>query len=180
MPGTVNIFLIGPMGVGKTTIGRKLAKALKLEFVDSDHEIEQLTGADIPWIFDIEGEVGFRKRERAVINDLTRREGIVLATGGGVVLDKRNRSRLAERGIVIYLRADIDRLLARTARDTSRPLLRTDDPRGRLEEIMKLRDPLYREIADEVISTDKCTVPVVVRTIQSKLETLAEKKRLNV
>lgn len=167
------------MGVGKTTIGRKLAKALKLEFVDSDQEIELRTGADIPWIFDIEGEAGFRKREREVIRDLTRRDGIVLATGGGAVLDKRNRRRLAEHGIVVYLRADIERLLARTARDKSRPLLRTDDPRARLEDIMKLRDPLYREIADEIISTDKCTVPEAVRIIQSRLEALSEKKRLN-
>jgi shikimate kinase len=171
-----NIFLVGPMGAGKTTIGRKLANALKLRFVDSDHAIEQRTGADIPWIFDIEGEAGFRRRERVVIDELTKEAGIVLATGGGAVLDKKTRKRLAERGVVIYLCADIDRLLERTARDRSRPLLQTDDPRHSMEELMKARDPLYREIADDIIMTDKCTAPQAVRRIQRELNSLAEKK----
>ena len=175
-PGS--FFLVGPMGAGKSTIGRQLARALGLEFIDSDREIEIRTGVDIPLIFELEGETGFRRREHQVIELLTARKGIVLATGGGAVLDKKTRKRLAERGIVIYLCADIDRLLERTARDRGRPLLQTDDPRHRMEELMKIRDPLYREIADDIIMTDKCTASQAVRRIQRDLELLNEKKPL--
>ncbi|MES2918033.1 MAG: shikimate kinase AroK [Pseudomonadota bacterium] len=148
-----NVYLIGPMGAGKTTIGRQLSELLRLEFVDSDHEIEARTGANIPWIFDVEGEGGFRAREESVIDDLTRREGIVLATGGGVVMRESNRRALHERGTVVYLLTPVALQLERTARDRNRPLLRTADPRARLTELMELRDPLYREAAHVIIPT---------------------------
>lgn len=166
-----NVFLIGPMGAGKTTIGRQVARALKLAFVDSDHEIERRTGADIPWIFDIEGEEGFRRRERAVIEDLCRQRDQVVATGGGAVLDPRNRADLARNGTVVYLSASVDRIVARTARSQHRPLLRTDDPRARIEALMAEREPLYREIADIVVDTERRgvrgTVSQIVRQIRA-------------
>ena len=176
MKTPVNIFLIGLMGTGKTTIGRQLAKSLKLSFVDSDHEIESRTGANIPWIFDIEGEKGFRKRERTVIDELTRREGIVLATGGGAVLDKRNRTNLVERGMVVYLYTSIEHLLKRTAKDRNRPLLQTDNPRARLEELLAGRDPLYREIADLVIETDNRNIQSTVRAILNGIKKITGNK----
>lgn len=153
------------MGAGKTTIGRQLADLLGWTFVDSDHEIEARTGADIPWIFDIEGETGFRLREAAVIDDLTQREHIVLATGGGAVLRPDNRRHLHERGTVVYLETSVDRSLERTARDTHRPLLQTEDPRARLTELLRQRDPLYREIAHHVIATDRGPVRQVARQL---------------
>jgi shikimate kinase len=164
-----NVFLIGPMGSGKTTIGRHLAKALKLEFVDSDHAIEQRTGADIPWIFDIEGEQGFRRRERAVIEELTRRHGIVLATGGGAVIDPLNRADLAAHGVVVFLSASVDKILSRTAKSQNRPLLQTEDPRSRVEELLTARDPLYREIADIIVETDKRGVKSTVDLILQQI-----------
>jgi shikimate kinase len=164
-----NVFLIGPMGSGKTTIGRHLAKTLKLEFIDSDHAIEQRTGADIPWIFDIEGEQGFRKRERAVIEELTRRHGIVLATGGGAVIDPLNRADLAAYGVVVFLQASVDKILSRTAKSQSRPLLRTDNPRARVEELLAARDLFYREIADIIVDTDKRGVKSTVNFILEHL-----------
>ena len=148
------VFLVGPMGAGKTTIGRLLAQALELEFLDSDQEIEERTGADIPWIFDVEGEDGFRDRESKVIEELTQRDGILLATGGGAVLRPENREALAGRGTVIYLHASLAQQVARTARDRQRPLLQVEDPEARLRELMAQRDPLYREIADHVVETD--------------------------
>jgi len=170
MKTPVNFFLVGLMGAGKTTIGRQLAKSLKLSFVDSDHEIESRTGANIPWIFDIEGEKGFRKRERDVIDELTRQQGIVLATGGGAVLDKRNRACLSERGVVVYLHTSIDKLLKRTAKDRNRPLLQTEDPHARLEALLAERDPLYREIADLVVETDNRNIQATVRAIISGIK----------
>ncbi len=161
----MKVFLIGPMGAGKTTIGRQLAAALHLEFVDSDHEIETRTGVSIPTIFDIEGEEGFRKREAVVIDDLTQRDGIVLATGGGAVLDDDNRRHLSARGLVIYLYATVDRLLDRTHRDKNRPLLQTDDPRGRISELLAIRDPLYRQIADIVYDTGADSVGQAARDL---------------
>lgn len=148
-----NVYLIGPMGAGKTTIGRQLSELLRLEFVDSDHEIEARTGANIPWIFDVEGEAGFRAREESVIDDLTRRTDIVLATGGGVVMREANRRALHDRGTVVYLLTPVAVQLERTARDRNRPLLRTADPRGRLTELMEQRDPLYRETAHIIMPT---------------------------
>lgn len=165
-----NIFLIGPMGVGKTTIGRQLATRLGLEFLDSDHEIEDRTGADIPWIFDVEGEAGFRHREREMIDELSARRGVVLATGGGAVLDPLNRSRLRDRGTVIYLQAPLDSLLERTARDRKRPLLQTEDPRRKLAQILAEREPLYREAADFVVSTDHRPVRRVIGEIVECLD----------
>lgn len=151
---SASLFLVGPMGAGKSTIGRLLAQSLMRPFVDSDKEIETRTGASIPLIFEKEGEAGFRLRERQVIEDLTTREGIVLATGGGAVLAPENRTWLSTRGFVVYLETSVDEQLRRTARDSNRPLLQTADPRARLTELLQIRDPLYREIADFVVHTD--------------------------
>lgn len=149
-----NIFLVGPMGAGKSTIGRHLAQQLHMEFVDSDTVIEERTGADISWVFDVEGEEGFRKREEAVLEDLTQEQGIVLATGGGSVKSKENRNRLSARGVVVYLETTIEKQLARTNRDKKRPLLQTDNPREVLEQLAEERNPLYEEVADYTVRTD--------------------------
>jgi shikimate kinase len=160
-----NIFLVGPMGAGKTTIGKQLARTLGRSFFDSDQEIRNRTGADIPLIFELEGEAGFRQREKAVIDELTQKHLIILGTGGGAVLDPENRRHLSERGFVIYLSAPIQLLLNRTAHDKSRPLLQTENPRKRLEEILNERDPLYREVADYVVTTDNRPARTVVKAI---------------
>jgi shikimate kinase len=167
-PGS--LFLTGPMGAGKSTIGRQLSRQLRMTFYDSDREVENRTGVDIPLIFELEGEQGFRKRERLVIDELTALPNIVLATGGGAILDADNRKHLAERGLVIYLHASVNQQLARTKHDRNRPLLQTDNPRQRLDDLMKLRDPLYREIADLVIDTDGKRVMAVVNQIIRKLK----------
>ncbi|MGB7931911.1 MAG: shikimate kinase AroK [Gammaproteobacteria bacterium] len=167
-PGS--LFLTGPMGAGKSTIGRQLSRQLRITFYDSDREIEKRTGVDIPLIFELEGEQGFRKRERLVIDELTSLPDIVLATGGGAILDADNRKHLAERGLVIYLHASVNQQLARTKHDRNRPLLQTDNPRQRLDDLMQLRDPLYREIADLVIDTDGKRVMAVVNQIIRKLK----------
>lgn len=153
------------MGAGKSTIGRQLAQALHYEFVDSDHEIEARTGADIPWIFDVEGEEGFRRREETVIDELTQRDGIVLATGGGAVMRESNRRVISARGIVVYLKTSIEQQLARTAKDRKRPLLQHAEPRKVLTELMKVRDPLYMEIADHMVDTDASNIKDVAGTI---------------
>ncbi|MDN4059642.1 bifunctional shikimate kinase/3-dehydroquinate synthase AroKB [Massilia sp. YIM B02769] len=168
-----NIFLVGLMGSGKTTIGRLLARRLGRRFVDSDHAIEARTGASIPWIFEIEGEASFRRREAEMIRELTGQEGIVLATGGGAVLDPASRALLAERGTVIYLRAGIGSILQRTSHDKNRPLLQTADPRRKLEQLLAQREPLYREIADLVIDTGRPNVQSMVQTILEQLDALA-------
>jgi shikimate kinase len=157
------------MGAGKSTIGRQLSKRLSKEFHDSDHEIEARTGVDIPLIFELEGEAGFRKREQAIIEELTRIPDIILATGGGAILDPENRRHLSARGRVIYLHATVNQQLKRTRRDRNRPLLQTADPRAKLEELMAIRDPLYREIADVIIETDGKRVRDVVRQIIQQL-----------
>nr|WP_206609537.1 shikimate kinase AroK [Thiohalobacter thiocyanaticus] len=168
MPG--NLFLVGPMGAGKSTIGRQLARSLHRDFHDSDREIELRTGVDIPFIFEKEGEEGFRRREAEVIDDLTRMQDIVLATGGGAVTREINRRHLAERGTVIYLHTSVDQQLARTARDRNRPLLQTENPRARLETLMAEREPRYRELASLVIETDGRSVKDVVREIVQRLD----------
>jgi shikimate kinase len=164
-----NIFLIGPMGTGKSTIGRQIASLLRLNFVDSDHEIQSRTGVDIPTIFDFEGEEGFRRREKAVIDELTRKEGQVLATGGGSVLDPENRRNLSSRGLVIYLYCGVDQQYQRTMRDRNRPLLQTDDPLDRLRALMDERDPLYRNTADLVITTENRSASSVAKEIVRRL-----------
>ncbi len=168
MPG--NLFLTGPMGAGKSTIGRQLSRQLKMPFHDSDQEIEQRTGVDIPLIFELEGEAGFRKRESAVIDELTLLQGIILATGGGAILDPQNREHLTSRGTVVYLHASVSQQLKRTGRDRNRPLLQTADPRKKLEELMSIREPLYRATADIVINTDGMRVMDVVRQIIRQLD----------
>ncbi|NQZ23425.1 MAG: shikimate kinase AroK [Colwellia sp.] len=166
-----NIFLIGPMGAGKSTIGRELADRLHLEFFDSDQEIERRTGADIAWVFDLEGEEGFRKREEGVIEDLSEKQGIVLATGGGSVISKQVRNRLSARGIVVYLETTIDKQVARTQRDRRRPLLQTsEEPRTVLENLAVERNPLYEEIADVIVKTDDQSAKVVAHKIVERLD----------
>ncbi|OJF70222.1 shikimate kinase I [Alteromonas sp. V450] len=164
-----NIFLVGPMGAGKSTIGRHLADELHLDFFDSDQEIERRTGADIAWIFDLEGEDGFRKREEQVINDLTDKQGIVLATGGGSIVTKAVRNRLSARGIVVYLQTTIDKQVARTQRDKRRPLLQNEDPEKVLRELAEMRNPLYEEVADYVVDTDDQSARAVASQIISKI-----------
>jgi len=164
-----NLFLIGPMGAGKSAVGRQLARLLHLEFVDSDEEIELRTGVDIPFIFEKEGEAGFRKREMKVIDDLSQKDGIVLATGGGAVMDPQNRNHLGARGFVIYLHTSVDQQLSRTRKGRNRPLLANDDPRAILEALMATREPLYREIADLTVETDGRKVRAVANEILERL-----------
>jgi 3-dehydroquinate synthase len=165
-----NIFLVGLMGAGKTTIGRALAKRLNKTFIDSDHEIEARTGASIPLIFEIEGEASFRHRESEVIRDLTAQTNIVLATGGGAILKPENRALLKSRGRVVYLRTSINSILQRTGHDRNRPLLQTADPRAKLEQLSREREPLYMEVADFVVETGRPNVQLLVNTIIAQLE----------
>ncbi len=169
MPSLHKVFLVGPMGAGKTTIGKYLAQHLKLDFADTDTEIEARTGADIPWIFDVEGEEGFRDREQQVVEEMTRWDDLVLATGGGVVLRPQNRSALAGRGFVVYLYATVDEQVRRTRRDRRRPLLQTGEPEEVLRDLMAVRDPLYREIADHIIETDQCSPRTVAQRLVKEL-----------
>jgi len=164
-----NLFLIGPMGAGKSAVGRQLARLLHLDFFDSDEEIENRTGVDIPFIFEKEGEEGFRKREVKVIDELSQRQGIVLATGGGAVLDANSRSHLGGRGYVIYLHTTVAQQIERTQRGRNRPLLDSEDKEIVLAELMTARDPLYREIADLVIETDGRRVREVAQEIRDTL-----------
>lgn len=148
-----NVFLVGPMGAGKTTIGKLLAKAMGIKFFDSDKEIEQRTGVSIPMIFEYEGEPGFRKREAEILDDLTNLSPIILATGGGSVILPENRQTLRQRGFVVYLQCPVDKQLERTQKDANRPLLNTEDPRARLDELLKAREPSYHAIADFTVNT---------------------------
>ena len=173
MSSVDNIFLIGLMGAGKTTIGRVLARERHLAFVDSDHEIVARCGVPIPTIFEIEGEAGFRRRESAMIDELTQRHGIVLATGGGAVLDPVNRQRLKARGTVVYLRAQPQELWLRTRRDRNRPLLATGDPLKKLTELYAVRHPLYLETAHIVLDTGRQSVASLVARLQRLLDEFA-------
>ena len=168
-----NIFLVGPMGAGKSTIGRQLAQQLNMDFVDSDAVIEERAGADISWIFDLEGEEGFRKREERIINELTQLQGVVLSTGGGAVMSKENRNYLSARGIVIYLETSVDKQYQRTQRDKKRPLLQgTDNPRQVLEDLAKVRNPLYEQIADITLPIDEQNAKVMVNQIVDLIDNL--------
>ena len=164
-----NIFLVGPMGAGKTTIGRLLAEQLDRSFYDSDQVIEERAGANVSWIFDVEGEAGFRARETGVITDLAGMENIVMATGGGAILAEPNRRALKEGGIVVYLMATVAQQLERTKRDQKRPLLQVPDPRGKLNALMEVREPLYREIADVSIMTSRRSPRAVTAEILKAL-----------
>jgi shikimate kinase len=170
MTEAANVYMVGMMGAGKTTVGRMLARKLRLRFVDSDHEVEARCGVSVPVIFDLEGEAGFRAREAQVIADLTASKGIVLATGGGVVLNEQNRERLAQSGTVIYLRARPEDLYRRVRGDRNRPLLATPDPLGRLRELYAQRDPLYQSIAHITVDTGSQGIAVLVRALLGKLE----------
>ena len=150
-----NIYLVGPMGAGKTTVGRHLADLLGRDFLDSDHEIERKTGATIPWIFEKEGERGFRSRETIVIDDITSKKNLVVATGGGAVTQEMNREYLKHRGIVIYLYTPVEIQLQRTYRDKNRPLLQVENPEQKLRELLQVRDPLYRNVAHYIIETNQ-------------------------
>lgn len=165
-----NVFLVGLMGAGKTTVGRILARRLRLRFYDSDQEVERRCGVKIPVIFEIEGEAGFRAREQQALAELTTLRGIVLATGGGAVLSQENRERLAAGGTVIYLNARPEDLYARVRNDRNRPLLATADPLARLRELHRERDPLYRAIADVVVDTGRQSVTALARGLLDKLE----------
>lgn len=164
-----NLFLIGPMGAGKSAVGRQLAKALHMSFFDSDDEIEARTGVDIPFIFEKEGEAGFRKREARVIDDLSAKDGIVLATGGGAIMDAKNRSHLGARGFVVYLYTSVEHQVRRTLKGRERPMLANGDSREILEQLMNVRDPLYREIADLIVATDGRKVKAVADEILDKM-----------
>lgn len=167
-----NIFLVGPMGAGKSTIGRQLARALKRPFFDSDKEIEKRTGVSISWIFEMEGEAGFREREQTVIEELTARKNIILATGGGAILAEENRRALRARGHVVYLSGTVDQLYRRTAKDKSRPLLQNGDRRQQIKTLLEHRDPLYREIADVIIKSGDHSVQQTVNDLVKQLNKL--------
>jgi len=160
------------MGAGKTTIGRLLAKALAMPFYDSDKAIEESTGVDIPTIFEFEGEEGFRDREQKMIRQLTKQEGIVMATGGGVILREENRKLLKENGFVVYLKCPVERILERTRRDTQRPLLRTDNPRAKIESLFAQREPLYLACADYQVDTGSIPSKIVVKQILDKFRSV--------
>ena len=166
-----NIFLIGLMGTGKTTVGRQLARKLKMDFYDSDRVIEERTGVDIPLIFEKEGEAGFRKREVDIIDELTQKQGIILATGGGAILDTENRNHLINRGTVFYLKSNLKTLIERTSKDKNRPLLQTDEPvEAILKRLLEERGPLYEETADYIIETANNSIHNVIQAIIKSLD----------
>lgn len=173
MAANPNIYLVGPMGAGKTTIGRRIAEIKGMSFVDSDHEVEKRTGVDISFIFDMEGEDGFRKREREMIAELSEQPNTVMATGGGAVLDKATRDLLSARGVVVYLETSLEQQLARTRKSNNRPLLEgSDDVEATLSNLMEERDPLYRSIADIVVVTGEQQARRLAREIVEQLESI--------
>ena len=159
------IVLIGPMGVGKTTIGRMLAKQLDFDFIDTDQRLEKITGASISWIFDIEGEAGFRKRETATLKEMVALNSIVLATGGGIVIEEENRELLASRGTVFYLHTPLNTQVERTAKDKDRPLLKDQDPEKVLADLQKSRQSLYEDVSDHIINTENKSGSMVANEI---------------
>ncbi len=161
-----NIFFVGLMGAGKTTVGKHLAKSLEMDFYDTDFEIEKRSGVRVSTIFEMEGESGFRKREAAMIDELTQKQNIVLATGGGAVISPENRQLLASRGMVIYLRANVHDLLMRTRFDRNRPLLQNTNAQAKLEQLFQERDPLYREVAHLIVDTGNQPVANIVHKIE--------------
>lgn len=163
------VVLVGPMGAGKSTIGRLLARELGYRFLDSDRIIEERCGANIPWIFDVEGEDGFRQRETAMLDELSNETGTVLATGGGAVMRAENRGLLKKNSVVIYLKTSIDQQVERTRKDRNRPLLQNDDPEGVLRRLFAIRDPLYTELADIVMFTDRKSPRLVVRQLVNRI-----------
>lgn len=167
-----NIFLVGMMGAGKTTVGKLLARQLDKTFIDCDEEIQRRTGVSVTHIFDVEGEAGFRKREAAVIHDLVQHNNLILATGGGAVLIESNRAELSHNGIVVYLKGSVHDLWQRTRHDRNRPLLQTADPLGRLKALYKQRDPLYTELADLIVHSGKQSAQNLVLKLQQQLELL--------
>ncbi|WP_276317498.1 shikimate kinase AroK [Neptunomonas marina] len=166
----MNIILVGPMGAGKSTIGRLLSHELKLAFTDVDREVEERAGANIPWIFDVEGEEGFRQREAQVIDELTLQDGLVIATGGGAVIRAENRACLQSRGTVIYLMTSVEQQLERTAKDKNRPLLQADNPKHVLEQLIEKREPFYLSTSDIVVKTDRRHPKNVVNEIIRQLK----------
>lgn len=170
MSALQKVVLVGPMGAGKSTIGRLLASLLSLPFRDSDHVVEEKSGADIPWIFDVEGEDGFRDRETAALKELMSEEHLVLATGGGIVLREENRALLKLADAVVFLTADPDHLVQRTYKDKKRPLLQVDNPRHKILSLLKERDPLYREVATHIVMTDTRSPKSVAQGIVSDLD----------
>lgn len=164
-----SVFLVGPMGAGKTTVGRRLAQSLGLDFVDSDEEIERRTGTTIPIIFEIEGEAGFRRREHKVLAELTARPGLVLATGGGAVLLPENRELLRSRGTVVYLRTSVSEQMRRTRSSTQRPLLATPNPEQRLRQLALEREPLYEAVADITVDSPGRKVMATVAEVLDRL-----------
>ena len=168
-----NIYLVGPMGAGKSTIGRLLSAELKLDFKDSDREIESRCGCNIPWIFDVEGEKGFRDREALAIAEITTEKDILMATGGGAVIRPENRQNLKSRGTVVYLKTSVAQQLARTSKDKNRPLLQIDNPKEVLSRLMAERDPLYQDVADIIIHTDDRNPKFVIQEILKRLQELS-------
>ena len=173
------VVLVGMMGAGKTTVGREYAKRHRMRFVDCDHEIEARTGVKVPIIFEIEGEAGFRRRESQLIDELTRQSDVVLATGGGVVLDPANRAILSERGVVVYLNVPVQVLWERTRSDRNRPLLQVPNPRERIESLFLERDPLYRAVADIIVDGGRGNAVGMVRQIEKAIGIYFNKAHAN-
>ncbi len=177
MDAALSIYLVGMMGAGKTTVGLRLARRLDRPFIDVDRELESRLGVDIPTVFDLEGEAGFRRRETALIDELTRQRGLVLATGGGAVLAAENREAMRQRGLVIFLKPTVAELWQRLRRDRHRPLLQTPDPRGRIQQLLLEREPLYHEVADHVIQSGRQPAEQIVELIVDWLAGAESKER---
>lgn len=173
------IFLVGPMGSGKTTVGRHLARRLKMDFVDLDHEIQARCGVEVAVIFDIEGEAGFRKRESELLDELTQRDRIILATGGGSVIDAANRRLLSERGLVVYLRTSVSQQLKRLERDKQRPLLQAPDRRQRLQEMADRRNPVYEECAELIVPSEDISPMAMARRVEQMIRQHLDREQVS-